>query len=291
MTDCKLDSDWKSSYTQFMIPLRPGKQSNYAAYNTHYYPDHVETLLYRAEHIHSLVLFYGLNYSSQLSHDIQSFQAELNQLMKIAPRNWPDEQKHIAICEPNTSGTMLFGFVISVKALLDVMATVWVKIADSNTDTMTFNKGSVNGDTIAGGRLINWFRCTCNTKFENHAKVASTIEKHSREWITELVKYRDNFNHHGGIPNMIPLCVRLDLINIEHDKKGTFPRTEYQDHEIILPTLPTEQPVAEFISFVGSRIQQMMREMAGFFSSDEFCNEISPPGPGDRWYVSDHLRT
>lgn len=291
MANNKLPTDWKTSYCHFMVPLRPGKNSCYSAYNVNYYPEHVETLLYRAEDIHALVLFYGLEYAKQLSFDSRTFCAELSRRIKLekSPRTWPKDWKQMAVCQLGTSNAAFFGFVISAKALLDVMATVWGKIADNTAPTMTFNKGAMAGETIAGGKSINWFRNSCPSQFGNRIEAATILEKHSRKWITELVGYRDNFNHHGGIRDMSPLCVVLDLDNVESDENGTFPRTKYREQEIIKPTLPTGQVVGDFVSLVGTCIQEMMREMARLFALDKPRTSPGKPNPGDRWYIADEL--
>lgn len=293
MADHNLPTDWKTSYRHFIIPLRPGKLSNYSVYNVDYYPEHVKTLLYRAEDIHALVLFYGLNYAKQLLFDIRNFRAELSRRIKLrrSPRNWPKDWKQMAVCQLGTSSAVFFGFVISAKALLDVMATVWHKTADEKASTMTFNKAKIGSDVevIAGGKLINWFRNSCPSEFTDRIEAAAILERHSREWITELVTYRDNFNHHGGVPDMTPLCVVLDLDNVESDENGTFPRTKYHEQEIIKPALPTDQVVGDFVSSIGTRIQEMMREMAGLFASDRPRTSHRIPKPGDRWYIADEL--
>ena len=289
MANHDLPKDWHTSCIHFMIPLKPGKLSNYAPYNVNNYPEHVATLLHRAEDIHALVLLFGVHYAPQLSFDIDTFCAELSKRMKLktSPRNWPTDPKQVAVCQLGTSSATFFSFVISVKALLDVMATVWVKIADSRAPAMTFNKSEIAGNKVAGGRLINWFRGSCPSTFGNRIKAATVLEKHSHEWITELVKYRDGFTHHGGVPGMTPLCLMLDLDHVESDEKGTFPRSEYSEQEVIKPKLPTGRFVADFVIVAGTRIQQMMREMASLFALDESLSSPEPPKPGDRWYIAD----
>ena len=272
-----------------MIPFLPAKLNNYNAYNVNYFPPHVETLLYRAMDLHGLVLLHGLNYPTHLAQDIKRFHSELSRRIKLksSPRGWQQSPKQLAVCQLSSSSTTFYSFVISVKALLDVMATVWVRIALPSSERKAFSKRAIGDKVLAGGNLIAWFRNCCPSSFSNAIEASNIIERHSDRWVTELVQYRDNFCHHGGIPNSIPLCVEIDLNNIQEDEKGTYPRIEYQLSETIMPSLPNGQPKGDFIAFAGNQIQILMRQMFYLFCYDQPRCSNGPPISGDRWYIPD----
>lgn len=284
----ELPDDWKRSSIQFMIPFRPGRQTNYTAYNVNYYPSYVESLLNRAIDLHGQTLAFALSYSEQLSFDAAQFRAELCRTLshdRFLKYGHDPRADYLAVCQLGSSTTTFFSFVASVKALLDVMASVWMKVADNSKRPKVFSKGRVSGDLLAGGDLIKWFRgSSCPEKFAARQDAAEVLEKNSRDWITELVGYRDDFMHHGGIRDLTPLSVVLDSDYVVEGDYRPRIRPEYSSDEFVLPTLPTGQLVPAFIADVSNKLQAMMREMAKLFTLDEPRSPPGPPKPGDRFY-------
>lgn len=100
----------------------------------------------------------------------------------------------------------LFTALGAAKSALDCFTILAVHIihpGNKNQKLEGFHKATDSaGDTISGARIIKWLRRESGNgapDFKDRAVLADLIERATREWITEAVKYRDDLVHHGHI--------------------------------------------------------------------------------------------
>lgn len=129
---------------------------------------------------------------------------------------------------------VLYSYLATVKSFLDVYALLMGKTIGRNI-TWSFKRGCVAQDDISGGPIINWLRRSAPKTLTSSGILAEAIEHHSRNWITELVRYRDIISHYSEIPQMRHLSVPLRRIIPIFDR-----------NDRILPALPNGQELPQF---------------------------------------------
>jgi hypothetical protein len=272
-----------------MIPRRPGSQKTYRYFNPNFYPEQVEQLLHAAEDRWTLMLTCGVSVGQQIQTDTTMFAEELVRHIAVAPRNIPMDLSFLAILQSGTWLALLHGFLVSLKSLLDLTGSVWAMIAEPDTSSRGFHKGKVADLVLAGGKLVNWFRSACPKEFPARSGAADTIERHSREWITEAVKYRDTLMHYGDIAGLTPMSVRLEL----GEESGASPsgrfRQTYSRDEVLCPAMPDGTRVDEYCRLITAKADRFLMEMVRLFSYKESRVTPGPPGPGDRMYIGERL--
>jgi hypothetical protein len=73
---------------------------------------------------------------------------------------------------------------------------------------MGFNKGKVSGNTISGGRLVNWLRNSAPSE-SSAGEIADITLNHSEIWITNAVEIRDDLIHRRDHHNIRPMRVLI----------------------------------------------------------------------------------
>jgi len=149
---------------------------------------------------------------------IESDRAELVQLIKD---HWDNDFK--LVLEKDTEDqwielsslsylSAIDGVLMSLKSLLDVYANVISK-SFIPSQNLKFNRGNIEGgDKLAGGKLIKWLQGSIPVKDEKTANIlADIITKHSREWITDVVEFRDKIVHDGEIRGLIAAGTSLKI--------------------------------------------------------------------------------
>ena len=112
------------------------------------------------------------------------------------------------------------GFLTSLKTLLDNYAfllacTIGLKSVGD------FGKAKVNGKKISGGSIINALRNNCPKSYSSGKDLADIIEKHSNNWISNVVSIRDQAAHHTSISSYDKICliakrnINTNLFNIQ----------------------------------------------------------------------------
>ncbi|MFC1877304.1 hypothetical protein ACFL2E_08565 [Thermodesulfobacteriota bacterium] len=91
--------------------------------------------------------------------------------------------------------TDFISFFVYFKAFLDQYAVLVSKLIDSRSSIFGFNKKTIDGRKISGGRLINWLRHSTPSDCENCLQLAELFYQHVVAWIDEIIKYRDSLVH------------------------------------------------------------------------------------------------
>ena len=182
-----------------------------------------------------------------MSRDTSNYLIQLNQQIQTA--NLPDTPQFVAYYRGITYLASLHGVLYSLKSFLDVMSTLWVSIIVGRKQTLLFNKGIVNGEKIAGGRLINWLQQSAPSNFQNAEQLALIIESNSRRWITQAVKYRDALVHHGEITGLKHLRIIL--------QKG---RKQYGHEDILMPEMPDGTLVTDYCKMLIKNMHSFLSD-------------------------------
>jgi|GEM_PF-3796745 len=98
------------------------------------------------------------------------------------------------------------GFLVSLKALLDnyaflLSSSIMLKSANS------FGKSKVGGVNISGGLIVNALRKSCPKSYTFGNELSDVIERHSKDWISKTIEYRDQATHHSSISTFENICL------------------------------------------------------------------------------------
>ena len=189
----------------------------------------------------------------------------------------------ILIYEGGGWGIFFHCFVNALKAMLDLLGSTWVLIAEPGSSMRGFRKGKIDGTVLSGGKLANWFRHSCPNGFLKGCEAADTIEQNSIAWISELVEYRDTLNHRGEISGLTPLAVRLEL----NEGSGK-PRGVYTKDDVLFPHLPNGQDLRKYCRQTLHNAECFLLAMCKLFASKE-SRSFGIPESGDRIYISEDL--
>ena len=280
---------WDKENVLLMIPNRPGPSEAYRYFNPNVFPEHVEVFLRAAEDHWGVVLASGLLLDHQLAIDTRRFVSALKQHIAGGPGWIPRGWTVIGVSQSAAWRALFYGFLMSLRSMLDVMGSVWARVADPGTSCRGFHKGRISADQVSGGKLINWLRQSCPAQFMAASAAADTIERNSREWITEAVAYRDAIVHKGDISGLTPLAVPLELEFAASFARRGHLRQVYAENEIVTPKLPNGLGVYEYCRLTIERAERFLLDMLKLFAAKESRVPPGPPDPGDRMYISEEL--
>lgn len=195
-------------------------------FNPNAYPPYIRYICLTCADRLTLMTYHKETIEAQIDDDIGIFTKRLNLFAQGYPTN--DDRPLIAFYRGITYLASIHGILISLKSFLDVMSILWCSLVNGKKMAGGFNagkiKGKINGEELAGGKLINRIR---NTRVQNAEKLASLIEDNSREWITEAVSYRDTLLHYGELKGLTHFAVPL--------QRGKWP---YVDKDVQIPIMP-----------------------------------------------------
>ena len=162
----------------------------------------------------------------------------------------PDPDKPCVVIYHNAKFLIALHLVLySVKSFLDLYAQLASKLIVPNSTIFGFNEGTVDGQQIKGGRLVNWLTESVPSTFTNASVLASAIRNNSSLWIEEAVNWRDSLIHHGEIPNLRPMMV---LLQCELHK--------VKAHHVLLPQMPNTKDIATYCNETRNNLFRFIRE-------------------------------
>ncbi|MDR4519407.1 MAG: SEC-C domain-containing protein [Nitrosomonas sp.] len=141
----------------------------------------------------------------------------------------------VAIYDGVSYQTALHGLLYSLKSFLDVFAFFVAKYLHPEVKGISFGKGKVDGEKISGGSLINWLKNSKFDGFEKKDELAEIVCNHSRDWINEAIKYRDDLTHRTNIDGFVDMHVVLE---------ATKPYIKKEN--IKSPSMPNNLPLNEY---------------------------------------------
>jgi hypothetical protein len=143
---------------------------------------------------------------------------------------------------------MFYTLLQSLKSLLDIYANLMAKLIHP-TAALKFSKATFDGSKISGGNIAQWLRKSAPSRFDNASLLCEVIVSHSKEWITQTVKYRDILTHYGDITGMQHMHVML---------KHQFP--PFNENEIVLPIMPDSQLMTDYCEGMVRRLSRFLDE-------------------------------
>ncbi len=144
--------------------------------------------------------------------------------------------------------TALYGCLLSLKSFLDVYAQLMAKVILPRT-SMTFKRANVGNVDLSGGKFINWLNRSAPSSFGKAAFLADLTKKHSNEWITPCVSYRDTLTHYADLPGIQHMSIRFRTIPPVFDFR-----------EIEEPTMPDGTPVVSYCGDILDKLRSYVQQ-------------------------------
>ncbi|MGB8951378.1 MAG: hypothetical protein WCC06_01740 [Candidatus Aminicenantales bacterium] len=141
-----------------------------------------------------------------------------------------------------------YALLQSLKSLLDVYANLMGKLILPSS-ALKFSKAIFDGSKISGGKIAQWLENSAPSTFSNASLLLKVIVRHSTDWITQAVKYRDTIAHYADITGMKHMHVML---------KRQFP--PFDPSEIVLPTMPDSQPITDYCVGIVDKLARFLDE-------------------------------
>ena len=151
----------------------------------------------------------------------------------------------------------LHGLFYFLKSFLDVYASLLIRLV-SGTQILMFNRGTVEGRKIAGGRLINWLKRSAPNDFPNAEALANLLQRESESWITAAVTHRDTLGHYSDIEDIHSLQVHLLRVKASGDPM-------FLESDIEPPRMPDGTEVNEYADFLGAQVRNLVKETLALF--------------------------
>lgn len=156
-----------------------------------------------------------LHHSKRLRFDIDSTR---HAFYVHLLRNWTSYQATVLLKKPleyiafsDGLGYLgrLHAALYEMKALLDLLARLTVRLVASRSAPNGFNKGKVGDIELSGGRLINWLAGHKVEQLASRDAMVALLTSASRDWITEAVRLRDQLSHYQDIPGLLHMRVSV----------------------------------------------------------------------------------
>ena len=225
------------------------KWASFEYFNANRYPDDLKETAESCGDRFSLLLYYATILEPQLNMDAACFLAQLNQYavkLQFTDRSWTE---CIASYHSVVHTASVHGMLFNLKSFLDSLAYLWGRMVAPNCSVHMFSRKNVNGDKIAGGALINWLRKSAPSDCPAAGPLAQHLEDHSRRWITQAVKHRDDLIHYGGIRGLQGLSASVQ----EH-----MPR--FSPTDLRRPTMPNDEPVTDYCRQLATNVEEFVRD-------------------------------
>ena len=171
-----------------------------------------------------------------------------NKLQILKTLNENPRLNHIIYYDGLEYLSCFHGILNTLKSFLDVYAKLVTKLI-SPTQDMTFNRANVGGIQLSGGRLINWLKESAPKYYKENEQLSEIIVKHSKSWITGVVRYRDTLSHHGKIRG---------LNNMHVDTKDFL--NGFREDCIKNPMMPEGTEVVQFCLDLLIKLEDFIKE-------------------------------
>lgn len=139
----------------------------------------------------------------------------------------------------------IFSTLIYLKSFLDLYS-VLISKSIIPSQRVLFSRSNVDGEIIAGGKLIKWLRESAPS---GYTELSDIILGHSNCWIHLAVLYRNKLVHYGDLPKLQRMRVPL--------------RPEdppYSDLDIEPPKMPNGVAVVEYVLYLSRNIHKLLEE-------------------------------
>lgn len=202
-----------------------------------------------------LALF--LYHSDRLVHEIEEDLTKFLQTLHLHPslsdldaavKSRPDLQL-VAYSDGLECMVCFHGVLYSLKSFLDTYAILICRLINPQTQPTTFGRKKINGKELSGAKLALWVRNNAPKSFANTEPLADMIIKHSGQWISLAISYRDVVAHYRDIEGMKHMHVSL---------KPTEPA--FKTSDIVAPTMPDGQKIMDYCGSLFSNLGGFLDE-------------------------------
>ena len=233
----------------FVAPQRWRAQH---VFNSNAYPPALRSVVDSCASRYALLLLHTFTLRDAIQRDIADFRRAIEGQrsdLERAIESRPDLES-VAVYDGLAHLAEIHSALNSLKSFLDVYAKLMGKLVNPSNN-WSFGKAIIDGHEVSGGRLVNALR---STSVETLARLADMTLDHSRTWITDAVRYRDQLSHRSDLDNMrhmqLPLHNSAPHINFD---------------ELTRPVMPNGQDLSEYVDgllrnlavYVGASIEML----------------------------------
>ena len=189
---------------------------------------------------YALVCYHVKQLKFQLAQDIEDFLSWINR--EIAPALPKKESKTFIVYYHGVGYlSALYGILISLKSLLDILAVLIYKSLPVNA--------KFDGWGDKGKRVINALTNNVSHQYKPKADyLKRAIECRWEGWIGEAVRYRDEIVHRGDISELGHLKAIL-----------TGEKRQYSKDDILRPKMPNGSYVDEYCKNLKSVLEKFLQ--------------------------------
>jgi hypothetical protein len=236
-----------------MIIASPYRWETFSVFNANAFPANLGHNVNDCSLRLALCLYYTSLVSKEISKERDVFIKELKVQQKAIRKglsNRQDSLKFVAYSDGLQYLAATFSYLNAIKSFLDIYAKLMAKLISPGKNMMSFKKKPINDcRNISGGALINWLRDSTPKNFNNANDLADITIRHSNEWITQAVNYRDTLSHFGDIDGMVHMQVQLQPKD-----------PPYNSSNIELPKMPDGVPLVDYCQDIMSRLIYYLKE-------------------------------
>jgi len=216
-------------------------------FNGNAYPSNVGSVVDACASRYALLLLHTSTMRQALQRDISDFRSVIEGQradLERALRSRPD-LKSIAVYDGLAHLAEMHSSLNILKSFLDLYAKLAGKLINP-INNWSFGKANVGGQEMSGGRLVNALRSSGQ---QTLAALADLTLEHSRTWITEAVKYRDQLSHRSDLDHMRHMQLPLHCVE---------PHIDF--NELARPAMPNGQDLCEYLDGLLSNLAAYVRE-------------------------------
>ncbi|MGA3207417.1 MAG: hypothetical protein ABSE05_06295 [Syntrophales bacterium] len=216
-------------------------------FNGNAYPTNIRSVVDACASRYALLLYHTSVMRQALQRDISDFRSMIEGQrtdLEKALRSRPDLTS-VAVYDGLPHLAEMHSSLSISKSFLDLYAKLVGKLINP-LNNWNFGKANVGGGEVSGGRLVNALR---NSGQQSLAGLADLTLEHSRRWITEAVKYRDQLSHRSDLDHM--RCMQLPL-------HCTDPHINFS--ELVMPAMPNGQDLGEYLDGLLSNLAEYVSE-------------------------------
>lgn len=191
-----------------VVVVGPQRWQAFHVFNGNAFPENVQQVVDACAWRFALLLLHASRMSEALERDltdlrvvIERQRADLEAAVKSRPELTPvvvyDGLAHVA---------EMHDCLNALKSFLDLYAKLIGKLSIPPFEG-SFGKANINGTKVSGGRLVNALRN--QTQDPAAHELADLTLRHSEEWITAAVAYRDQLSHRSNLDHMVPMHLPL----------------------------------------------------------------------------------
>jgi hypothetical protein len=216
-------------------------------FNGNAYPSCVASVVDACASRYALLLLHTSTMRQALHRDISDIRRAIEGQrvdLEKALRSRPDLTL-IAVYDGLAHLAEMHSSLNMLKSFLDLYAKLAGKLI-SPLNNWSFGKANVDGQEMSGGRLVNALR---NSGQQTLAVLANLTLEHSRTWITQAVKYRDQLSHRSDLDRMRPMQLPLHCVA---------PHIDF--NELTRPAMPNGKDLGEYLDGLLGNLTAYVRD-------------------------------